>query len=879
MAVVNGEKGLADAVSVGAAAAKNEMPIIFTLGTSIPKTIDAWIKSQYINKSYVIGGTTVISDTIKDKLPNNERIYGNNRNDTNAKVIEKFYTSENLKTVYIANDSISHRDGNKLIDALAVGPVAAKNNAPVAIVGNKLSNTQKEVFSKKRFDTLIQVGGQVSSNPVKELQEIQKNIDELNTVSSVKITNAKNLEIKFNTSIDKDSIINSDGTLKPKISLTNGTGSNAVNLNGANAKLDSSRTTLTITLGVNNSMRGNYLIDINGISSNSVALKPYNGTLVANDRTAPTVNVAYNSTTDRFEFELSEPIDAKTIDANIALNIGSVQISKSNILFDGYAIGASQNANKVINKFEVPRSATGVSIDSTASIKIADIKDSVGNIMVKTTKSVKVHKVGDLAISNLNYVLDDTVRLTFNKKLKNDSEFKSNRFTPSGGSATNIVTIDNTTTTSNTGINVLSISNAPKEVNANGNVYDIKLSGLKYNNGANQNIKLTLNSNYAFVDETGSSTKLSSSKNYKTLTMTKDKTAPTVSSTRLSTDRSKIEVTLSEVIKSSPNSANVSIFKDDIKLSSSIMGALSSDGKSFTVTSNDSSAIFDGKLKLGSYKIRFESGAFSDLNGINNNLITTSSLLVRGEGKNLDVQQTNDEKIANKFNIVAPVGETFIQSSKSYTNFRVDGKSLDPRTSIELDKNKITITLLPTDTVKVTKDGISLVTSSLTFESGNIVNQLNTTVSLTDNSEPELISSELIKGSNASKFVLSFDENIEDNASILDATSMEDIKDKIEIKAGTSTSSLNKIYNYGTTDDESIKNYDSIKCEIENNKLIIYIAHPSSSDKSNWLDIVKQSYVNISLKSGLLKDISIKNNVLNRGINSDMKPKTGTVNM
>ncbi len=97
IAVVNGEKGLADAVSVGAPAAQNNMPVILADSKNGTAVADKFIKDAGITQSYVVGGESSISEAVKNKLPNSTRLGGTDRNDTNAKVIKEFYKKTDLK--------------------------------------------------------------------------------------------------------------------------------------------------------------------------------------------------------------------------------------------------------------------------------------------------------------------------------------------------------------------------------------------------------------------------------------------------------------------------------------------------------------------------------------------------------------------------------------------------------------------------------------------------------------------------------------------------------------------------------------------------------------------------------------------------------------
>gem|GEM_PF-3555568 len=156
IAVVNGETGLSDATSIAAVAAVNNMPIILmpTKGTNI---YDTFIKNKNIKKSYVIGQVGSISKAIESKLPNAERIGGADRNETNAKVITKFYDTNKIDNMFICKNGSKKQ--SELIDALSVGALAAKGNSPVLIVGDNLNNSQINIFKFKEVRKLTQVGG------------------------------------------------------------------------------------------------------------------------------------------------------------------------------------------------------------------------------------------------------------------------------------------------------------------------------------------------------------------------------------------------------------------------------------------------------------------------------------------------------------------------------------------------------------------------------------------------------------------------------------------------------------------------------------------------------------------------------------------------
>ncbi|HBF8940560.1 TPA: cell wall-binding repeat-containing protein, partial [Clostridioides difficile] len=170
--VVNGEKGLADAVSVGSIAAQNYMPIILSDSNLGVEVANKFIKAQNIKNSYIIGGLNSISNEIEKSLPNSKRISGNNRNETNANVIKEFYKETDLRNAYITKDGMKKQ--SDLIDSLSVGVLAAKNNSPVVLVGNKIDSIQKDVLNTKIFSTVTQVGGIGNENVYKDILDMQE---------------------------------------------------------------------------------------------------------------------------------------------------------------------------------------------------------------------------------------------------------------------------------------------------------------------------------------------------------------------------------------------------------------------------------------------------------------------------------------------------------------------------------------------------------------------------------------------------------------------------------------------------------------------------------------------------------------------------------
>ncbi|WP_413307005.1 cell wall-binding repeat-containing protein [Bacillus sp. 1P10SD] len=167
--------GEPDALSIAAQSGKSKQPIILTEKQAVPtKTID-WLKDEGLQTAYFIGGTTVIAPAIINQMNQitaqnvlNNRLSGDNRLQTNAKVIETFYPQSTMSTIMAANS-----DTTKLVDALSAGPLAAKYNVPVLLVSNYgLDSAQIGALESKKTTNVHQIGGGIESSVLNQLVEL-----------------------------------------------------------------------------------------------------------------------------------------------------------------------------------------------------------------------------------------------------------------------------------------------------------------------------------------------------------------------------------------------------------------------------------------------------------------------------------------------------------------------------------------------------------------------------------------------------------------------------------------------------------------------------------------------------------------------------------
>ncbi len=168
--LVYGE-GEADALTAGAISGQKNIPILLTGTKSMNSQVKSFLSAESLKNAYVIGGEGVISGNVLNELnsitSNNisgNRLGGSNRFETNAKVIERFY-GNNLNSIYVSK-------GYELIDALTAGPIAAMDDSPIVIVGDYLTQAQKDVLSKKSAARIIQAGLGVSPTAVNTLRSL-----------------------------------------------------------------------------------------------------------------------------------------------------------------------------------------------------------------------------------------------------------------------------------------------------------------------------------------------------------------------------------------------------------------------------------------------------------------------------------------------------------------------------------------------------------------------------------------------------------------------------------------------------------------------------------------------------------------------------------
>lgn len=172
---VGSGNGEADSLSIASVAGREKSPIILSKKDGLTKSVYDYIKSENVVDGYIIGGPNSISDsaiaqinTAISKDISGNRISGSDRKETNAKVIEKFYTNTQLDGVIVAKE-------NDLVDALTVGPLGAKEDMPVVLATNEVNKMQENILGKKKSPKIYEIGGGIKPTVIEKVKTLVNN--------------------------------------------------------------------------------------------------------------------------------------------------------------------------------------------------------------------------------------------------------------------------------------------------------------------------------------------------------------------------------------------------------------------------------------------------------------------------------------------------------------------------------------------------------------------------------------------------------------------------------------------------------------------------------------------------------------------------------
>lgn len=165
--------GEADAMSIAPIAAKKDeiAPIIVEGFDGMSTTAKELIKNT---ESVDLIGGKVSKETQEAYDKKGDFIYGEDRFETNAKIVRNYFEN-GADAIYVAKDGFTENNNEMLVDALAVGSLAAEENAAIVLASKELTVKQKEAVqlaSIKGSTKVVQVGGGLAHNVVKQVAKL-----------------------------------------------------------------------------------------------------------------------------------------------------------------------------------------------------------------------------------------------------------------------------------------------------------------------------------------------------------------------------------------------------------------------------------------------------------------------------------------------------------------------------------------------------------------------------------------------------------------------------------------------------------------------------------------------------------------------------------
>lgn len=156
-----------DALSASSIAAKMGIPILLTDKDVFPNSINSFIDQRNFSKTYILGDTDLISNTVANQLPSSERIVGSTEYERNINIIKRFQSNLDLSNICVAtgNDFPDALSGSALAATLSSAIVLVDNNSPQAVTTQYTTQSLTQTYNVYVFG----LQGAVSDNTINKL--------------------------------------------------------------------------------------------------------------------------------------------------------------------------------------------------------------------------------------------------------------------------------------------------------------------------------------------------------------------------------------------------------------------------------------------------------------------------------------------------------------------------------------------------------------------------------------------------------------------------------------------------------------------------------------------------------------------------------------
>ncbi|HHY25762.1 MAG TPA: cell wall-binding repeat-containing protein [Desulfitobacterium dehalogenans] len=131
--IVTTGEDYADALSIAPIAASKEIPILLVSKDAVADSVKSYLSTLNVTKTYVLGDSSIVADSVFNQFPNAERIVGADKYERNAAINQRLAGDMGSSSICIAT-------GEGFADALTGSVLAAKKATPIILVNNSLSD-------------------------------------------------------------------------------------------------------------------------------------------------------------------------------------------------------------------------------------------------------------------------------------------------------------------------------------------------------------------------------------------------------------------------------------------------------------------------------------------------------------------------------------------------------------------------------------------------------------------------------------------------------------------------------------------------------------------------------------------------------------------
>lgn len=548
--IVNGQKGIVDALTATPYASLKKAPILMTQSTKLNEDTKKELTRRGVKTVDIVGGVNSVSDSVKAEIEamgiTVNRIAGDSKYDTALEVAKQIDDISDISKIAVAN-------GEVLADAVSVAAPAAQNKMPIILAHptKGLDAETKKYIDSQGVSKSYVIGGtsSVSTTTQNSLPGTKKRLEGTNRQG----TNASVIK-EFYTSSSYDNMyvaksgqVNKADEIADALAVGVLAASNQDPVMLVGKNLGSTQKTLLegkdlekITkVGGNIPTASIDAIKNTQSSTKTVTTVAELKTALANAKDGDVINFNPSGT-------ISEAVSLSTT-KNVAVNLngthsGTVSVDMAN--------GTLNINGNVSNKVSVD-AVKAISVKSGVTVKHLEIKSGSKNASIANSGTVTTFDVlatgvkitGSGKITTLN-PQGDTDYSAFNGEIGNLDTTKPVLLVTSPNGKQIQVNFNKkldvnpsvaiTGGTANTAVG----SNIDIELNSDMNKMTITAKGNYYFNGS-YGLEITgMKSNYVELED------------YRTTIVVDDKTSPSVESVKYNQNTDNIEITLSEPIYS-----------------------------------------------------------------------------------------------------------------------------------------------------------------------------------------------------------------------------------------------------------------------------------------------------------------------------------------